>query len=236
MKARKIRRFVGIYEIPIGIGTGLILCALAGFLLFREGVKQGKTDQKLEQLAIERDSARAKTARDVARADSLKRIADAAALRAAKSVARSDSSRAVSAAARSRSAAARADARGAQAKVVLRGDTAIVGRASQVLLPEIGSLIRTTLDAGVADSITIARQASTIAQDSIAIRDQEATIKKQAGTIAAKDIVIADLIEDVRIADEQISTLGKAKRPLLGFKSGVVAALVVVIGIAAALK
>lgn len=236
MNARKIRRFVGIHELPIGIGTGLILCAIAGFLLFREGVKQGKTDQKLEQLAIARQAVKAKTIRDVARADSLKRISDRSTIRSAKAVARSDSSRAVSTAARARSDSSRGIARATQAKVVLRGDTAVSGNASQILLPEIGSLIRTTLDAGVKDSVTIATQASTIAQDSASIRDQASTIRDQTATIAGKDAVIADYIDSERIADEQIATLTKAKRPLLGFKSGIAAALLAVVGIAAALR
>jgi uncharacterized protein (DUF2147 family) len=203
-------------------GAAIAIALVVGaWLIHREGVARGRADQHLEQLAEQRQAIRVKTANDLARADSLARISAASAVRSEKSVAKSDSSRKAAAAARSQSSTADSAARAAQAKVILRGDTAIVGERTQILLPEIGSMVRTTLDAGVKKDLTIALQASTIAQDSLTIKDQAGTIADQTATIAGKDAVIADHVAGEATDAETIATLEKEKRPRFGVKTGI---------------
>lgn len=203
-------------------GVLFVLVLLVGaWLIHRDGVAEGETKHYLKQLAAERQAIKAKTRVDVAKSDSLKQISDRSVVRSASAVSRSDSSRAAAAAARSRSDSADRAARAAQAHVVLRGDTAIAGDTSQILLPEIASMIRITLDAGEQKDTTIAKQAATIVQDSLTIKDQAGTIGDLQATVASKDVVIADHVESEKKADEQIATLEKQKNPRCSMKCGI---------------
>lgn len=126
LRARDVKRFVGIHETPIGIVLGVVICAIAAALLWHEGVKRGRENQRLEDLQVQKTVVQKLIARHSAEVAAAKKAAAAA-------VAAADS------AARARDAARK--------KIDLRGDTATTWSGTQVLLPEIASFIRSSDDA-----------------------------------------------------------------------------------------
>jgi hypothetical protein len=123
MRARDVRRFVGIHETPIGIGIGIVICAIASALLWHEGVKRGHEDQRLTDLHQQKMVVQKLIAKHSAELAAAKKAAAAL-------VAAADS------AVRRRNLDRRA--------FELRGDTAVTASDRQVLLPEIASFIRSS--------------------------------------------------------------------------------------------
>jgi hypothetical protein len=202
-RSRDVRRFVGIHETPIGIGLGLVLCAIAFALVWHEAVEHTLRGVRLEQLQSLKKVNAEKLAHDHARSDSSKQISAA-------NVQKSDTARARAANAKTESDEARVVARNAQAKVGLRGDTAIVGASRQVLLPEIGSMIRATLTQSVKDSITIRRYSEGSAQDSSTIGSLQQTIADQA-------VELEDHYEREQLLQEEIDLMKPSR---CGIKCG----------------
>jgi hypothetical protein len=202
-RSRDVSRFVGIHETPIGILLGLMLCAIAFALVWREAVQHTLRGVRLEQIESLKKVNAQKLAHDHAKTDSSKQISAA-------NVQKSDSARARAADARAESDEARVLARDAQAKVSLLGDTAIVGDQRQILLPEIGSMIRATLAQTVKDSITIRRYVDASGQDS-------STIKSLQETIADQDEEIADHYQREQLLQEEIDLTKPAR---CGIKCG----------------
>jgi hypothetical protein len=141
MNARKIRRYVGIHEVPIGICAGIALCALALALVWHEAVKHTRQEIRLEQLGQEKKAEDAKIRIDRTSRDSVRKIAAAA-------VAAADT------AARARQIARK--------KIALVGDTATTPSGTQVLLPEISDFIRSSDLSSTRDSAAKATQATLI--------------------------------------------------------------------------
>jgi hypothetical protein len=132
MNLRKVRRFVGVHEVPIGICAGIILCALAFALIWHEAAARTRRDVRLEELAAERVATDAKIATDRHARDAAKKAAETA----RKSAADAEHRRKV-----------------ARSKIELRGDTATTPSGTQVLLPEISDYIRASDVAHARDSV-----------------------------------------------------------------------------------
>lgn len=196
-RSRDVKRFIGIHETPIGILLGLVLCAISFGLVWHEAVKHTRREIRLEQVdSLKKVNAR-KIAHDHAKTDSSKQISAA-------NVKKSDSTRARAADAKIESDEARIVARDAQAKVSLAGDTAIVGDRRQVLLPEIGSMIRATLAQTVKDSITIHRYVDGSAQD---LR----TIKSLQQTSLDQEVELEDHYEREQLLQEELDLTKPAR-------------------------
>lgn len=200
-RSRDVRRFIGIHETPIGILLGLVLCAISFGLAWHEAVAHTRREIRLEQIDSVKKVNAEKLAHDHAKSESAKQISAA-------NVKKSDSTRARAADAKTESDKARAVARDAQAKVALVGDTAIVGAERQVLLPEIGSMIRATLAQSEKDSITIRRYVDGSLQDL-------STIKSLQQTIADQEVELEDHYEREDLLQEEIDLTKPAR---CGFK------------------
>ena len=128
-----------------------------------------------------------------------------------KAVKKADSSEMVAKAAVVASGRKKARADSARERVLVVGDS-----VDGVPLPDVANLIRVTDSARAQDAFTIELQLITIAQKDSAI--------------TALNQLVSDLTQGVKIRDEEIGVLKKAKRPRFGFKTGVVVGVLASVG------